>query len=151
MAAEQSRRIVGHIVFFSVIISDDTSDWHCLGPVSVLPEFQYKGIGSLLIHEGILKLRQFGAQGYVLVGHPGYYPRFGFTHHDGLAFTGCHRRYSSSCFLMSIGQLVKSASIQRSKASIPFLVNLGADTLMTALAHVGHVYLKIWIHLASVR
>lgn len=49
-----------------------------LGPVSVLPELQGRGFGSALIRRGLDVAREQGARGVVLVGHPAYYPRFGF-------------------------------------------------------------------------
>jgi putative acetyltransferase len=49
-----------------------------LAPVAVLPDFQNHGIGSLLIREGIKKCEQFGRSVIILLGHPDYYPRFGF-------------------------------------------------------------------------
>ena len=49
-----------------------------LGPVSVLPEYQKKGIGSRLIEEGHDAARRLGYRSALLVGHPEYYPRFGY-------------------------------------------------------------------------
>ncbi|MCB0152514.1 MAG: N-acetyltransferase, partial [Caldilineaceae bacterium] len=62
--------------------------WYGLGPVSVLPAYQGMGIGGALIVEGLARLRKLGARGCCLVGHPGYYGRFGFEHVDGLAYEG---------------------------------------------------------------
>ncbi len=78
LVAEVDGRVVGHIAFSPVTISDGTPDWYGLGPVSVLPECQRRGIGSALIQEGLLRLKDLGARGCCLVGHPGYYGRFGF-------------------------------------------------------------------------
>ena len=81
-------RVVGHIAFSRVTISDGTKDWYGLGPVSVLPEHQRKGIGAALIREGLSRLRALGAAGCCLVGHPGYYGRFGFANVGGLGYEG---------------------------------------------------------------
>ncbi len=78
LVAEVDGRVVGHISFSPVTISDGTPDWYGLGPVSVLPECQQRGIGSALIRAGLLRLKDLGARGCCLVGHPGYYGRFGF-------------------------------------------------------------------------
>jgi putative acetyltransferase len=88
LVAEVDGRVVGHIAFSPVTISDGNRNWYGLGPVSVLPEFQRKGIGSALIREGILRLKDLGARGCCLVGHPGYYGRFGFQTIRGLACEG---------------------------------------------------------------
>jgi len=88
LVAEIEGQVIGHIAFSPVTISDGTSDWYGLGPVSVLPEFQRKGIGKALIAEGISQLRGIGARGCCLVGHPGYYRRFGFENVPGLAYEG---------------------------------------------------------------
>jgi len=78
LVAEIDGRIVGHIAFSPVEISDGTTDWYGLGPVSVLPELQRQGIGSALINEGLSMLKEMGGQGCALVGDPNYYRRFGF-------------------------------------------------------------------------
>ena len=85
--------VVGHIAFSRVTISDNSSDWYGLGPVSVLPKFQRRGIGSALINQGIAELRQAGARGIVLLGDPGYYARFGFEHDPQLSYPGPPAEY----------------------------------------------------------
>ncbi len=79
LVAELDARVIGHIAFSPVTISDDTPSWYGLGPVSVLPEYQRQGIGKALIREGLSRLRDMNAQGCCLVGHPEYYSQFGFT------------------------------------------------------------------------
>ena len=88
LVAEMDGRIVGHIAFSPVTISDGTPGWYGLGPVSVLPEYQRKGIGKALIVEGLSRLRNMGARGCCLVGHPGYYTKFGFINPTGLGMEG---------------------------------------------------------------
>jgi putative acetyltransferase len=86
--AEDTARIVGHIAFSRVTISDGTPDWYDLGPVSVWPELHKRGIGSALIRQGIADLRARGAAGIVLLGSPAYYGRFGFRHEPQLSYPG---------------------------------------------------------------
>ena len=62
--------------------------WYMLGPVAVEPSRQRKGIGAALIREGLRQLGELGARGCVLVGHPGYYGRFGFKHSETLGMEG---------------------------------------------------------------
>jgi len=88
LVAEIDGRVIGHIAFSPITISDDTPGWYGLGPVSVLPEYQRQGIGKTLIAEGLARLQALGARGCCLVGHPEYYGKVGFIHPDGLSHEG---------------------------------------------------------------
>ncbi|QPD00553.1 N-acetyltransferase [Qipengyuania soli] len=88
LVAEDAGKILGHIAFSPVSISDGSEDWFGLGPVSVCPELHGQGIGSLLIRRGIADLSDIGARGIVLLGSPEYYGRFGFGHDPLLAYPG---------------------------------------------------------------
>jgi putative acetyltransferase len=88
LVAEIDGRVVGHIAFSPVTISDGTPDWYGLGPVSVLPEYQRKGIGKALINEGLSRLKDMKARGCCLVGHPDYYRKFDFENISGLKIEG---------------------------------------------------------------
>lgn len=91
LVAEVKGRVVGHIAFSPVEVSDGARDWYGLGPVSVLPEFQRRGIGKALIREGLLRLENMHARGCCLVGHPEYYIKFGFQNVGGLGLEGVRR------------------------------------------------------------
>ncbi|MFW6054456.1 MAG: GNAT family N-acetyltransferase [Thermodesulfobacteriota bacterium] len=88
LVAELDGRVIGHIAFSPVTVSDGTRHWYGLGPVSVLPEYQQKGIGKALIQEGLSRLRDLNAQGCCLVGHPEYYRKLGFTNMPELVHPG---------------------------------------------------------------
>jgi putative acetyltransferase len=88
LVAELDGRVVGHIAFSPVTLSDGTPDWFGLGPVSVLPEYQRLGIGKALIIEGLTRLKAKDARGCCLVGHPEYYPKFGFSTTTELSLEG---------------------------------------------------------------
>jgi len=88
LVAEVDGRVIGHIAFSPVTISDGTQNWYGLGPVSVLPEYQRQGIGKALIREGLSRLKDMNAQGCCLVGHPDYYRKFGFKNMPGLVHEG---------------------------------------------------------------
>jgi len=88
LVADVDGRVVGHIAFSPVSMSDGTMHWYGLGPVSVLPEYQRKGIGTALIQEGLSRLKALGAKGCCLVGHPHYYRKFGFENVTGLGHEG---------------------------------------------------------------
>lgn len=91
LVAEVGGRVVGHIAFSPVTISDGSRDWYGLGPVSVLPEYQRRGIGKALISQGLARLKALHARGCCLVGHPGYYEKFGFRNTPGLVCSGVPR------------------------------------------------------------
>jgi len=88
LVAELDDRVVGHISFSPVTISDGTKDWYGLGPVSVLPEYQRQGIGTALIQEGLSGLKKLNAAGCCVVGHPNYYRKFGFDNPSGIVLEG---------------------------------------------------------------
>jgi len=88
LVAELDRRVIGHIAFSPVTISDGTPNWCGLGPVSVLPPYQRQGIGKALIHEGLSRLKGMQARGCCLVGHPEYYKKFGFDNIPELVHEG---------------------------------------------------------------
>ena len=88
LVAEVEGRVVGHIAFSPLTLSDGTRSWYGLGPVSVLPALQGHGIGSALVREGLSRLGALRAAGCCLVGHPDYYGRFGFVHPAGLGHEG---------------------------------------------------------------
>ncbi|HUX29555.1 MAG TPA: N-acetyltransferase [Thiobacillus sp.] len=88
LVAEMEGRVIGHIAFSPVTISDGTRNWYGLGPVSVLPAYQRQGVGKVLIREGLARLKAMNAQGCCLVGHPDYYRKFGFKNMPGLVLEG---------------------------------------------------------------
>jgi len=85
---EVEGQIVGHIAFSAVTISDGTTNWHGLGPVSVLPEYQGRRIGTALVNRGLALLESMNSKGSVLVGLPLYFSRFGFWNHPQLVHEG---------------------------------------------------------------
>ena len=88
LVAEVEGQVVGHIAFSPVTIADGSQNWHGLGPISVLPEFQKQGIGKALMREGLSMLKALGSKGCVLVGDPEYYHRFGFRNIPELIHEG---------------------------------------------------------------
>jgi len=81
LVAEQDGQVVGHILFSDLpIISDDKAVAALsLAPMAVLPEFQRQGIGSALVHRGLELCREQGHRIVVVLGHPDFYTRFGFS------------------------------------------------------------------------
>jgi putative acetyltransferase len=70
-------RIVGHILFSPVTCAG--AEGLGLGPMAVLPEQQRRGVGAALIDAGLARLRAAGCPFVVVLGHDGYYTRFGFV------------------------------------------------------------------------
>jgi len=83
LVATQGGEVVGHVAFSPVTINGEAGDWYGLGPVSVWPDRQRRGIGQALIREGRRRLQGMGAGGCVLLGDPAYHARFGFEFHTG--------------------------------------------------------------------
>ena len=88
LVAEVGGKVVAHVAFSPVTISDNSTGWYGLGPVSVLPEYQKQGIGMELINKGLSLLKESGAQGCALVGDPDYYKRLGFRNYPDLIHEG---------------------------------------------------------------
>jgi putative acetyltransferase len=80
LVAVDENRVVGHILFSPVTVAEapENSGAVGLGPMSVLPEFQNRGIGSTLVREDLKACRREGCEIVVVLGHVKYYPRFGF-------------------------------------------------------------------------
>ncbi len=74
---DDNGRVVGHILLTRGHIGDTAA--LCLGPVSVRPERQRDGVGSAAVRAALAAAAERGERYVVLVGHPAYYPRFGFT------------------------------------------------------------------------
>ena len=81
LVAEFEQRIVGHILFsrMSIETGSDPVLAAALAPMAVLPDHQRRGIGERLIRHGLNLLRRRGEQIVIVLGHPDYYPRFGFS------------------------------------------------------------------------
>lgn len=95
LVAVVNERIVAHVLFTPVHIDTANKPFigYGLGPVAVHPDYQRKRIGSSLIREGLRKLDASGCPFTVVLGHRGYYPRFGFTPAKTL---GLHCKWDAS-------------------------------------------------------
>jgi putative acetyltransferase len=80
LVAVHGERIIGHILFPPITIESPRASVPAvaLAPLVVHPDYQCLGVGSALIEEGLNACRSFGHRIVIVVGHPGYYPRYGF-------------------------------------------------------------------------
>lgn len=78
LVAERAGALLGHAVFSPAMAAGRAAGWQALGPVAVLPGWQRRGIGSLLIREGLARTAAAGSKGCIVLGDPAYYGRFGF-------------------------------------------------------------------------
>ena len=84
LVAVHDDRIIGHVLFPPITIesADATQKSvpaRALAPLGVDPAFQCQGVGAALLEEGLKTCRHLGHRAVIVVGHPGYYPRFGFS------------------------------------------------------------------------
>ena len=80
LVAEENGVVIGHILFtpLDVVDSDQNYSSLALAPMAVLPKHQKKGVGSALVEAGFKKAQELGFTSVIVLGHPDYYPRFGF-------------------------------------------------------------------------
>lgn len=86
-------RVIGHVAASPVSLPDGTPGWYGIGPISVLPPYQRRGVGARLMREALRTLREKGAAGCVVLGEPAYYARFGFLADPALVFPGVPPEY----------------------------------------------------------
>jgi putative acetyltransferase len=103
LVAELDGRVVGHILFSPVTLAagDRTLKGMGLAPMAVLPEHQRDGVGARLVEEGIARLQQSGRPFVIVLGHPGYYPRFGFERASAYA-TSCQWEVPDEAFMIRV-------------------------------------------------
>lgn len=76
VVAEMDRKLIGHILFTEATAGSRSVA--ALAPMAVSPTYQHRGTGSLLVKEGLKMVRGLGYPAVIVLGHPGFYPRFGF-------------------------------------------------------------------------
>lgn len=93
LVAEYHDKLLGHVAFSPAMPEDSSSGWYTLGPVSVEPDVQRRGIGKGLIRAGIARLRELHAAGCIVLGDTNYYSQFGFAKAPELAPSGAPAEY----------------------------------------------------------
>jgi len=91
--ATHNEQVVGHVAASPIKISGTNRGWYGLGPVSVLPSYQRRGIGSALVMDALRVLSSIGAGGCVVLDDPAFYERFGFKANSALTLGGVPAEY----------------------------------------------------------
>lgn len=78
LVSETDGGVDGHILF-SRLWADRPELFAALAPMAVHPDRQRSGLGSALVRTGLQNIREYGVRGVLVLGHPAYYPRFGFA------------------------------------------------------------------------
>jgi putative acetyltransferase len=100
LVADDGDALVGHILFSPVtLLGHPELRIAGLAPMAVVPARQRQGIGSALIHDGLERCRPLGFGAVVVVGHPEYYPRFGFKA-GSLFDLGCEYDVPDDAFMV---------------------------------------------------
>jgi putative acetyltransferase len=100
LVAADEGAIIGHIMFSPVVLAEHPDlKLMGLGPMAVVPEHQRKGIGSALVQAGLQECERLDCGAVVVLGHPEYYPRFGFlpSMHFGI---GCEYEVPEDVFMV---------------------------------------------------
>ncbi|WP_322041957.1 N-acetyltransferase [Paraburkholderia sp. J67] len=113
LVAVDGGEIVGHVALSPVALSDGSTGWFGLGPISVAPERQREGLGSRLVERALDALRARQAAGCVLLGDPAYYRRFGFTPEPALVLPGVPAEYFQA---IALNGPVPTATVRYSDA-----------------------------------
>lgn len=117
LVAELNNRIIGHVLFTpqQVFVGGKLLDAVILAPIAVYPEFQNKGIGTVLIEEGHKRAKEKGFHFSLLLGHPGYYPRFGYQ----------SKMWSNSNVLLPVNEIPSSSkSVKERRIQVTDLESL---------------------------
>lgn len=99
-----NEKIVGNIVYLKTKIKTNDLEHNVLtfGPLSVLPEYQNKGIGSRLINHTIKLSKEMGCKAIIIYGDPEYYKRFGFKQSKKYKITNKEKKFPSALLVLEL-------------------------------------------------
>jgi len=100
LVATAGGRLVGHVIYSPITIGGKVTG-AALGPMAVLPEYQCKGVGSELVEKGNERLGKEGCPFIIVLGHAGYYPRFGFKPASARGMT-CEWNVPGNVFMLLV-------------------------------------------------
>lgn len=98
LVAEENAAVVGHVMFTPVSLPRFHGLIMGLAPMAVAPTRQRRGIGSELVRAGLERCKELGAVAVVVLGHPHFYPRFGFAPAAGFSLT-CEYEVPADAFM----------------------------------------------------
>lgn len=107
IVAEVNGRIVGHILFTPARLAPDSGQERVgmgLAPLAVAPDVQGQGIGSILCEAGLEEMKARGVPFVVVLGHPAYYPRFGFEPADRFQLRCAYADVPPEAFMVKVFQ-----------------------------------------------
>jgi putative acetyltransferase len=104
LVAVADGELVGHIAFSPVTIAGGGGSTPAIGlaPLAVAPGWQRRGVGTRLIAEGLDRLRAAGHRAVVVLGHPEYYPRLGFSKASGFGLRWGHPAPDEACMALEL-------------------------------------------------
>jgi len=102
--AINDNKIIGNIMFAEATVKNNVSEYTVLtfGPVSVLPEYQNKGVGGKLISHTIKLSKEMGYKGIIIYGDPEYYKRFGFKESKEYKITNKDKKYPAALLVLEL-------------------------------------------------
>ena len=103
VAVDAGGAVIGHVAASPVRLADGRAGWFGIGPLSVAPEQQRRGVGQRLMHALLEQLQAQGAAGCVLLGDPVYYARFGFAPQQGLEMDGLPAEHAAYFQALAFG------------------------------------------------
>lgn len=115
LVAEEDGALVGHILF-SPLVTDTGARFAALAPLSVLPDRQKDGLGTWLMQTGHELLRATGVEAVMVLGHPAYYPRVGYSAEAAKTVTAPFSGPSFMALALKPGALDASVTISYAKA-----------------------------------
>ena len=97
-------KIIGNIMYAKATVKNNDSEYTVLtfGPVSVLPEYQNKGVGGKLISHTITLSKEMGYNGIIIYGDPEYYKRFGFKESKEYKITNKDGKYPAALLVLEL-------------------------------------------------
>ena len=118
LVAELENNIIGHILFTPVVLTNFENDLRIMGlaPMAVEKKYQNKGIGTGLVNVGLEHCRNQQVNAVVVLGHPDYYPKFGFV--PSVEY-GIHSEYEVPEEVFMVLELT-SGSLKNRKGTIKY-------------------------------
>jgi len=106
LVAEYKGEIIGHILLTKIKIKNNENEFGslALAPISVLPEYQNKGVGGILIENAHRIAKKMNYNSIVLLGHPNYYPKFGYVRADNFGIELPYDVLKENCMVVELSK-----------------------------------------------